>query len=263
MRPSVSWATPLRALRLVQHRVAERLARAEDGLAVRDEERAAADRARPWRSSSASGSDGSRPSFPRRLGRQVRRLIAARHEHRAAGRDRHRPGRARPARRRRVATRFGRSGGERRHHVDDDAALARRRRPPRGRVERRVGLDRRSVRGRAGGAGRVPRQVPSKLTGATVRVPSRRAGEARAFATGADSSTPPRMSMPVGLPGLAAKKSPLTPTTVAVVERLFSMSVSFSVRDDRAVRERRRERVERSVGPRRSDDVERRRGRAA
>ena len=46
--------------------------------------------------------------------------------------------------------------------------------------------------------------------------------------TGAASSVPPRMTMPVGGP-FAAKKSPFTPTTVAVAERLFSMSVSFSV----------------------------------
>ena len=37
------------------------------------------------------------------------------------------------------------------------------------------------------------------------------------------------MRMPLGLPGSAAKKSPLTPTTVEVAESSFSMSVSFSV----------------------------------
>ncbi len=47
--------------------------------------------------------------------------------------------------------------------------------------------------------------------------------------SGAESSAPPRISMPLGLPGFAAKKSPLTPTTVAVGEISFSMSVSFSV----------------------------------
>ncbi len=47
--------------------------------------------------------------------------------------------------------------------------------------------------------------------------------------SGAESSAPPRMRMPLGLPGSAAKKSPLTPTTVVVAESSFSMSVSFSV----------------------------------
>ena len=70
------------------------------------------------------------------------------------------------------------------------------------------------------------------------------------------SSTPPRMRMPVGLPGFAAKKSPLTPTTVEVARGVLLHVGQRLRRDDRVVRERRRERVERAVRPRRDDDVE-------
>ncbi len=46
---------------------------------------------------------------------------------------------------------------------------------------------------------------------------------------GAESSVPLRIRIPAGVPGFAAKKSPLTPTVVTVALTSFSMSVSFSV----------------------------------
>ena len=75
----------------------------------------------------------------------------------------------------------------------------------------------------------VPRQVPSNFTRATVREPSPETARLERAVAGADSSTPLRIRMPVGLPGLGAKKSPLTPTTVDVAATSLSMSVSFCV----------------------------------
>ena len=75
----------------------------------------------------------------------------------------------------------------------------------------------------------VPRQVPSKATFATVSMPSAPMPRLERPVAGAESSEPPRIRIPVGAPGLAAKKSPFTPTVVAVALTSFCMSVSFSV----------------------------------
>ena len=48
------------------------------------------------------------------------------------------------------------------------------------------------------------------------------------FAFGGLSTTPPRISTPLGMPVASAKRSPLTPTTVAEAESPFSMSVTFA-----------------------------------
>ena len=75
----------------------------------------------------------------------------------------------------------------------------------------------------------VPRHVPSNATLATVSEPSAPMPRLERPVAGAESSEPPRMRIPVGAPGLAAKKSPLTPTVVLVPLTSFCMSVSFSV----------------------------------
>ena len=71
--------------------------------------------------------------------------------------------------------------------------------------------------------------MPSKATRETVSVPSGAIPRLERASAGAESSRPSRISTPDGFPGLAAKKSPLTPTVVAAAFSACSISVSFSV----------------------------------
>ena len=59
----------------------------------------------------------------------------------------------------------------------------------------------------------VPRHVPSNATRATASVPSGAMPRLEREDTGASSSVPPRMTIPVAGP-FPAKKSPFTPTSV-------------------------------------------------
>ena len=90
MRPSLSWPTAARALRRFRTGSPNDSRARKTGLPAGDEQRAAADRARH----AAPVRGERRPDLDRRADRrlcgEVRRLVAARHEHRAARRNRDR-----------------------------------------------------------------------------------------------------------------------------------------------------------------------------